>query len=222
MTSVADRALAAGEGGAADERDGAAGGLAEGELGGGRQLVGDGADGRAHDPAVGVGDAAQVLERQQPGHADGDVDDAPAPRPAERIGHDDRHVDAEAGSHRGADAGRRGVGIARQERDERPRIGPDVRRVDAAVGADEPVRRLGDEHAVLHAHDAAGLAEDDLDLARVAVEALGELERLLAGDDAGQVDDGALGLGHDLLGHDQHVTLGSAAGRPASARSRRR
>ena len=56
----------------------------------------------------------------------------------------------------------------------------------------------------------------------VAVVALGELDRLRAGDDAGQVDDGAFGLGHDLLGHDQHVVVASAAGRPASARGRRR
>ena len=47
--------------------------------------------------------------------------------------------------------------------------------------------------------------EDDLDLARIAVVARGELDRLGAGDDAGQVDDGAFGLRHDLLGDDEHV-----------------
>ena len=62
----------------ADERERPAGGLAEDELRGRGQLVGDGADRRAHDPAVGVGLAAQVVERQQAGHADRDVDDAPA------------------------------------------------------------------------------------------------------------------------------------------------
>ena len=61
---------------------GSPGGLAEGELGGRGQLVGDRADRRAHDPPVGVGLAAQVVERQQARHADRDVDDAPAPRAA--------------------------------------------------------------------------------------------------------------------------------------------
>ena len=82
MTTSRDRSLAA-VNDAAHERDGPAGRLAEGQLGGGGELVGDGPNGRAHDPAVGVGRAAQVVERQEPGHADGDIDDAPAPRPAE-------------------------------------------------------------------------------------------------------------------------------------------
>ena len=111
---------------------------------------------------------------------------------------------------------RRGVGVARQERHQRAGVGPDVRGIDAAVRADEPVRRLGDEHAVLHPDDAARLVEDDLDLARIAVVARGELDRLGAGDDAGQVDDGAFGLRHDLLGDDEHVVVGQrrGAGRP--------
>ena len=61
------------------------------------------------------------------------------------------------------------IGIDRQQRHDRPGRRPDVRRIDPAVGADEPVRGLGDEHAVLHPDDASGLAQDDLDLARVAV-----------------------------------------------------
>ena len=117
---------------------------------------------------------------------------------------------------------RRRVGIARQERHDRARAGSDVRGVDAAVRAHEPVRRLGDEDAVLHADDAPRLAQHDLDLARVAVVALGELERLRSRHDAGQVDDRALGLGDDLLGHDEDVVVASAAARPACARSRRR
>ena len=60
----------------------------------------------------------------------------------------------------------------------------------------------------VHADDAARLAQDDLDLAGVAVAALGELDRLGAGLDGGQVDDGALGLRHDLLGDDEHVIVG--------------
>ena len=59
-----------------------------------------------------------------------------------------------------------------------PGVGADVGRIDPAVRADEAVRRLGDEHAVLHADDASGLVQDHLDLARVLVVARGELDRL--------------------------------------------
>ena len=109
-----------------------------------------------------------------------------------------------------------------QQRHDRARTGPDVRGIDAAVRADEPVRRLGDEHAVLHPDDAARLAQDDLDLARVAVEALGELDRLGPGLDAGQVDDRALGLRDDLLGDDEHVVVAQRERRRPCRRSRRR
>ena len=78
----------------------------------------------------------------------------------------------------GPDRARGRVRVARQQGHDRARAGPDVRGVDAAVGADEPVRGLGDHDAVVHAHDAPGLAQHDLDLARIAVPALGELDRL--------------------------------------------
>ncbi len=141
----------------------------------------------------------------KPGHADRDIDDAPAPGPAERVGHDDGDVDAVARSDGRADPRRGTVGVDRQERHDRTGRRPDVRGIDAAVGAHEPVRGLGDQYAVLHPDDASGLAEDDLDLARVAVEAFGELDRLAPGSDGRQVDDGSLGLRHDLLGDDEHV-----------------
>ena len=55
-----------------------------------------------------------------------------------------------------------------------------VRGVDAAVGADETVRRLRDQDAVLPADDPASLAQHDLELARVAVPACREFDRLRA------------------------------------------
>src|SRR5262249_50789609 len=71
---VLDRALAAPELGAADERDGSSVDLAERELGRGGELVGHGANGRAHDAAVVVRAAAEVLERLEARDADRDVD----------------------------------------------------------------------------------------------------------------------------------------------------
>ena len=109
-------------------------------------------------------------------------------------------------------AGRR-VRIDRQQRHDRPRSRPDVRGVDAAVRADEPVRRLGDQHAVLHPHDPAGLAQDDLDLARVAVEALRELDCLRRrGTTVVRSTTAPSALRHDLLGDDQHVIGGERQG----------
>ncbi len=202
---VGDAAVAAGERRSPDDRHGPCGGLAEGQFGGRRELVCDGPNGRAHDPAVRVLCAAQVVEGQQPGHADRDIGDAPAPRPAERIGHDDRDVDAEPGADCGPDAAGGGIGVAWQERDERARTGPDVRGVHASVGAHEAMGGLGDEDAVRHPDDPSRLAQDDLHLAWVTVELRGEVQGLLARVNAGQVDDRALRLGDDLLGDDEDV-----------------
>ena len=124
-------------------------GLAEDQLSRRGELVGHGPDGRSHDPAIRVRHAAQVVERQQPGDADRDVDDAPAPWPSERIRHDDGHIESEALQDRGPDARRRGIRVTRQERDK------DVGgQRDQAVGVDEPHRALagaggaGDRDAV--------------------------------------------------------------------------
>ena len=160
-----------------------------------------------------------------PGYADRHVDDPPAPRPPERVRHDDRDVDAESVADRGPDRGR----PTRRGRPGRsvtiePLAGPTLRRVDAAVGADEAMGGLGDDHPVGHPDDAPRLAQHDLDLARIAIPALGERDRLRAWLDRGQVDDRALGLGHDLLGDDEDVVRAGAAREPSaiSVASRRR
>ena len=117
--------------------------------------------------------------------------------------------------------GRR-VGVDGEQRDDVAGVRPHVRGVDAAVRAHEPVVRLGDQHAALHADDPAGLLEDDLDLAGVAAPLVGPLHGPGARRDGPQVDDRALGLGHDLLGHDQHVAGLERGARPRSPRARRR
>src|SRR6266508_6137793 len=82
---VTDRPVAQGRTGAADEGGWAAGGLAEGELRRGGDLVGHGPDRRAHRAPVMVGGASKVLQGADAGHADRDVDDAQAPWPSERV-----------------------------------------------------------------------------------------------------------------------------------------
>jgi hypothetical protein len=58
---------------------------------------------------------------------------------------------------------------------------------------------------MIHPDDTTRLAQDDLDLAGIAVEPAGELDRFRAGLDRSQVDDRTLGLGNDLLGDHEHV-----------------
>ena len=102
-----------------------------------------------------------------------------------------------------------------------PLAGPTLLASIPPFAQTNPCGGLGDDHPVRHAHDAAGLAQDHLDLARVAVPALGERDRLGARLDGRQVDDRALGLRDDLLGHDEHVvgTERPGAGSAASAES---
>ena len=149
--------------------------LAHHELGGARDLVGDGDLRRMQLVADPVARAAQVAHHLEAGRTERDVDRPLAPRPPERVR--DQHRDGLAGevAEPFADAGRRCVGIDRQE-DEHAGRGS-VRRVDTCRGADEPVRRLGDHERRAHAHHARGLAQDHLDPARIVVVA-GDLDRL--------------------------------------------
>ena len=80
--------------------------------------------------------------------------------------------------------------------------------VDPAVGADEAVARFRDQDAVGHADDAAGLAQDHLELARIAIPSLCKGNRLRPRRDGREIHDRALGLRDDLLGHDEDVVLG--------------
>ena len=84
------------------------------------------------------------------------------PRPPEGVGDDHRDLDAELVARGVAQCARRGVGVDRQQRDQA--LAADVRGVDAGVGADEAVVRLGDEHARTLADDAGRLPEHSLDL----------------------------------------------------------
>src|SRR4051812_6561867 len=121
---VADRRLPPRGPSAADERRGAARGLAEDELGRRRELVRDGADGRAHHATIGVRRPAQVVERQETGHAERDVDDAPSPWPPERVRDDDGNVDTKTVADCYADPARGGVGVDRQQRHDVAAVGP--------------------------------------------------------------------------------------------------
>ena len=82
--------------------------------------------------------------------------------------------------------------------------------LDASTPAEaqtKPCRVSAITEPLAHAHDADGLAQDGLHLARVALVAGGsarEGRRL----ELVEPHDAALGLGHDLLGHDDDVAVG--------------
>src|SRR6185312_12801819 len=75
---------------------------------------------------------------------------------------------------------------------------------------DEAVAGLRDQDAARHPNDPAGLPQDDLDLAGVLAELVGEVVRQRRRLDLAQVDQPPLGLGDDLVGHDQDVAIAQA------------
>ena len=136
-----------------------------------------------------------IVQRIQPRHADGDVDQAFAPRPAERIGDNHGAASQARSRSRRADAS----GSIRQYGCEI--IACDIRLIDARIGADEPVLRLGDDDAAIHFHDAPRLSQDQFDQARVFVPLGGpgscERRRL----DLAQIDNCAFRFRNDFLRH---------------------
>src|SRR5262249_47646196 len=115
------------------------------QLGGAGDLVGESDLGDLQLPPVGVDLAAQIDHGGEARYADGDVGQPDAPRAPERVGHDDRHVDAGEGSDAVPYTPGRAVGVDRKERG--VAVG-DVRQVDARVRAHKTVRRLADDELV--------------------------------------------------------------------------
>ncbi len=81
----------------------------------------------------------------------------------------------------------------------------DVGNIHAAVGADEAVMGLGDEHAVLAADDGAAFAQSEFDDAGI------EVIFLRPGGECGRwfnrckIDDAAFRFGNDLVFDDENV-----------------
>ena len=65
--------------------------------------------------------------------------------------------------------------------------------------------RFGEDQPAGHADDPRGLAEDELDGARVFVPGFGPLDGELAGLHIVEGDHAAFGLGDDFLGDDEHI-----------------
>ena len=128
-------------------------------------------DGRPHHPAVGVGRAAQVLERQQARTRRARRRRCPSATAARSCRETiDRDVDAERargpppGSGRPTRRGRRGSSVTMS-----PDPGPTFEASTPPFAHTKPCGVSVMSTPLLHAHDPARLAEHDLDLAGVAV-----------------------------------------------------
>ncbi len=97
------------------------------------------------------------------------------------------------------------VGVERKQ-DEHPGLGR-IRRVHSGRAADEAVAGLCNHEARADADDARRLAQDRLDVTRVALLALGDLERLRRRLDLVEHDHAALGFRHGLLRDDEDVAV---------------
>ena len=151
----------------------------------------------------------------EPGHADGHVDDAEAPRPPERVRHDDRQVVAESRSRIAARmARRRRVRVGRQEGDDRsPSAGPTFEASMPPLAHTNPcgVSVMITPLAIRTMRRASRRTTSTW--RGVAVPALGELDGLRSRLDGRQVDDRALGLATRSSGSRPGRRRRAAAGR---------
>ena len=155
------------------------------------------------------GSAAQVDERLDAGHAQGDVDDPEAPRPAERVGLTmTAGASASGMPSRAASRSR----ISRADRSgssgssvtQSPR--PVFEASTPALAHTKPcfVRLMMRPRSMRMISADSRSTTSTWRASRSQLR--GELDRLRPWLDRRQVDQAALRLGHDLLGHDEHVT----------------
>ena len=132
---------------------------------------------------------------------DRDIGDPAPPRPAERVRDDHADIDAERVAERRPESPRREVGVLGEERG-----GPvgHVGKVDAGVGADEPVPCLADDELTATAQDPHRFPFDQC--------GLGLGVRVI------ELDQPPFGLRDDLLGHHEDITVPE----PGPLRRRRR
>ncbi len=116
-----------------------------------------------------VARATKIDKRRDARCADGYVNQTQAPGAAERVADDDGEAFAGLFAHRCGEAAGGAVGIFREQGD--AITARDIRMVDACIGADETVMGFNDQDAV-GANDAARLAKDYLDKARIVGEFL--------------------------------------------------
>ena len=179
--------------------------LAEDELRGRGDLVGDGADRGGHRPAVGVGRAPEVLERPEAGDADREVGDPEAPRPPEAVRDDHARRHAEARRQPGADPPRGGVGVLGQEQHDLAAAGPTLLASTPALARTKPwrVSAMITPFAIRTTRTASRRTTSTWRGSRFQRAAKATASG--RGSIVGEVDERALGLGDHLLGDDDDV-----------------
>ena len=175
---------------AANDGDRDAPALALDQLGGGRELVGDGDLGDLEDLPVRVRAAPGVAHGRQPTHADRAVGLPVAPRAAERVADDDGHLTPGAAGQVGAQPGGTRIGVQRQQ----GQLGqPYVAGVHSGGGHDQSVAGLGDGRRTALGHHPHRLVGDRAEPGRLAV--------------PDHLEQPPFGLADHLAGHDEHVAV---------------
>ena len=191
--------------------------LAHHELGRARDLVGDRDQRRAELVAARVSRTPEVTERRDPRDAERDVGRALTPRTAERVADDDARPSTPVSSRRAL--ARRRAADASGSSGSRTSV-PAPCAFEASTPAEaqtKPWRVSRDHERRPGAHDLDRLAQDHLDLPRIAV-AAGELDGPRRRLDVVEADDAALDLRHRLLGDDDDVARLEATARAAQHR----
>ena len=129
-----------------------------------------------------IAPAALVAQRLHSGDADAEIDQAFAPRSAKCVGDENGDGERSALLQLAMKFAGGAVGVGGQKQGVAAAI--DVRDINAAVGTDESVMGLGDEHAILSPDESAALAQRELDYAGI------QLVSLRPGDGAGRGFDG--------------------------------
>src|SRR5271166_2358087 len=120
------------------------------------QFVGNTVLGGMHFVAIDIAMSPIVVDRFHAGHANGHLVQSLAPGAAETVGDDYRNMQRSAFLDLAMNAGGRAIGIPRQQ--QRGIAAVHIRNVNAAVGTNETVGCLGDEHVSI-AHHSLRLAQ---------------------------------------------------------------
>ena len=138
-----------------------------------------------------VARATKIDKRRDARCADGYVNQTQTPGAAERVANDDREAFTSLFADPCCQTAGGAVGIFREQGD--AITAKDIRMVNACIGANETVMGFNDQDAV-GANDAARLAEDDFDEARIVGEFLRQHCRLRGRTDLREMDGTAFGL----------------------------
>ncbi len=178
--------------------------LAHDEPAGGSEFIGQRNHSRLKHLSVRVALPPIINQWHHSRNTQRDVDQALPPRAPKGIGNDDGHMNAKCPRELLLKSACGAIRILRQQQ---RRSTWNVRDIYAGISTDKAVPCLGDDHAVLHPHDAACFPQHNFDHPRVLLVFSGPLFRLLGRLNRVETHDSSFRLGHNLLCHDEDISL---------------